>query len=266
MNIITLTSDYGNKDFYIGAMKGSILSEIGDVKIIDISHEIQPFNIIETAYIIKNAYSAFPKGTIHIIALNNEDSINNYIVSYIDGHYFIGPHSKLFSLVFPHKKADQVYLINISGDYTTDLFPAKDIFIKIAGHIVRGGSLNVVGSKINGFKSTNKLMPVQKNDDKILSGTVIYIDRFGNIITNINKDFFNKAKRARDFIIHLPRKHSIKKIYRHYNDVAEGDILALFNSSNMLEIAINRADTNSKNGASTLLGVNQGDEVIINFN
>lgn len=265
MNIITLTSDYGNKDFFIGAMKGSILSELGDVKIIDISHEIQPFNIIETAYIIKNAYSHFPKGTIHIIGLNNEDKINEYIVSYIDGHYFIGPHSKLFSLIFPSKKPDQIYLINISGDYTTDLFPAKDIFIKIAGHIIRGGPLNVIGNKVDGFKSTNKLIPLQKNDETILSGIVIYIDRFGNIITNIEKDFFNKAKRARDFVIHLPRKQSVRKIHRHYNDVNEGDIIALFNSSNMLEIAINRADTNSKNGASTLLGVNQGDEVIINF-
>ena len=266
MHIITLTSDYGHKDFFVSAIKGHILSELGDVKIVDISHDIKPFNIIEAAYIIKNTYMFFPKGTIHIIALNNEHDINEHIVTYIDGHYFIGPHSQVFSLIFPLKNADQIVLINISGTYHTDLFPAKDIFIDVAGHILRGGKLNVVGEKINNFKPANHSLPIQKNNETTLMGTIIYIDRFGNIITNIEKDFFDKIKRGRDFIIHLPRKHTINNIGRKYSDVPEADVIALFNSSNMLEIAINRADKNAKNGASTLLGINQGDEIIIHFN
>ena len=120
MNIITLTSDYGHKDFFVSAIKGHILSELGDVKIVDISHEIKPFNIIEAAYIIKNTYMFFPKGTIHIIALNNEHETNEHIVTYIDGYYFIGPHSQIFSLIFPLQNADQIFYYNRTSNFVVN--------------------------------------------------------------------------------------------------------------------------------------------------
>ena len=145
MSIITLTSDYGTKDFFVSAVKGAILSEQTNTQIIDISHEITPFNLPECAYIVKNAYKNFPKGTIHIIALDTEKQKNKkHIASYIDEHYFITSDSGLLSLIFPNIQPAEIVEINISGEYTTELFPAKDIFSKVACHILRGGKLNVI--------------------------------------------------------------------------------------------------------------------------
>ena len=155
--------------------------------------------------------------------------------------------------------------INISGEYTTELFPSKDVFSKVACHIARGGQLNIIGDKISEIKSFMNPIPVDINNGKSLVGEVIYIDRFGNIITNIEKELFKQKKGDRDFIIHLPRGKELVKINQTYSDVKESEAIALFNSSCLLEVAINRADKNAISGASTLLGIKEGDQIIINF-
>jgi hypothetical protein len=268
MSIITLTSDYGTKDFFISAIKGTILSELNlnDVHIIDISHEITPFNLPECAYIVKNAYNFFPQNSIHIIAIDTEKQKNKrHIAAYIDGHYFITSDSGLLSLIFPKIKATEIFTIDIGGEYETELFPTKDIFVKVACHIIRGGTLSVIGHKIDRFKSFKNLLPVEINNGKSLIGEVIYLDRFGNIVTNIEKDLFQQIKAERDFVIYLPRGKEVNKMSKTYSDVADGKVLVLFNSSNLLEVAINRADKNAESGASTLLGIKEGDQIIIDF-
>lgn len=268
MSIITLTSDCGTKDFFISAIKGAILSElnINDVQIIDISHEITPFHLAECAYIVKNAYNSFPKNSIHIIAIDTEKQKNKrHIAVYIDGHYFITSDSGVLSLIFPKIKATEIVEIDIGGEYETELFPTKDVFVKVACHIIRGGTLSVIGHKIDTFKSFKNLLPVEINDGKSLTGEVIYIDRFGNIITNVEKDLFQQIKGERDFIIYLPRGKEVNQICKTYSDVADGKALILFNSSKLLEVAINRADKNAESGASTLLGIKEGDQIIIDF-
>ena len=266
MGIITLTSDYGTKDFFISAIKGTILNELHDVRIIDISHEISPFHLTECAYIIKNAYKHFPKKSVHIIAFDTEKHKHKkHIAAYIDEHYFITSDSGILSLIFPEKKANIIVEINISGEYETELFPTKDIFTKVACHILRGGQLNVIGDKIDNYKNFKNLLPIDINNGKSLRGEVIYIDRFGNIVTNIEKKFFYQKKAERNFVIHLPRGEEIRVIHKTYSEVEDGDVLTLFNSSNFLEISMNRADKNAKSGASTLLGIKIGDAVIIDF-
>ena len=243
MSIITLTSDYGTKDFFVSAVKGAILSEQTNTQIIDISHEITPFNLPECAYIVKNAYKNFPKGTIHIIALDTEKQKNKkHIASYIDEHYFITSDSGLLSLIFPNIQPAEIVEINISGEYTTELFPAKDIFSKVACHILRGGKLNVIGNNIEHFKTFMNATPVEINNGQSLAGEVIYIDRFGNIVTNIDKSLFKQKKGDQNFIIHLPRGKKVKQLHQTYSDVNESEVVILFNSSNLLEVAINRAD------------------------
>lgn len=266
MSIITLTSDYGTKDFFVSAVKGTILSEEKNAQIIDISHDIAPFNLPECAYIVKNAYKHFPKNSIHIIAIDTEKQKNKkHIAIYVDQHYFITTDSGLLSLIFPHTKPTEIVEINIAGDYATELFPAKDIFAKVACHILRGGKLNVIGSKIDTFKSFMTPNPVEINNGQSLVGEVIYIDRFGNIITNIKKDLFTQKKGDQNFVIHLPRGKEVSMIHQTYNDVSESEIVILFNSSSLLEVAINRADKNAIGGASTLLGIKEGDQIIVNF-
>jgi len=266
MGIITLTSDYGTKDFFVSAVKGAILSELNETKIIDISHEITPFHIAECAYIVKNAYKNFPINSVHIIALDTEKQKNKkHIAAYIDQHYFITSDSGILSLIFPKTKANEIVEINIYGEYETELFPTRDIFVKAACHIIRGGQLNVIGKKLESYKSFKTPLPVDVNNNKSLIGEVIYIDRYGNLITNINKDLFNQKKGERNFIIHLPRGKEVNQIQLTYNDVPDGKVLMLFNSSKLLEIAINRADKNVESGASTLLGIKEGDQIIIDF-
>ena len=126
MGIITLTSDYGTKDFFISAVKGAILSELNNTNIIDISHEVTPFHIAEGAYIVKNAYKNFPKKTVHIIAIDTEKQKNKkHIAAHIDDHYFITSDSGILSLMFPQTKAHEIVEINISGEYETNYFPQK---------------------------------------------------------------------------------------------------------------------------------------------
>jgi len=266
MNIITLTSDYGTKDFFISSIKGRILSELVNTTIVDISHDISPFHLTECAHIVKNAYHNFPKNSVHIIAVDTEKAKHSkHIAVYIDEHYFITSDSGLLSLIFPKVKPTEIVAINISGHYETELFPAKDIFVQAACHILRGGKLNVLGESMEDFKSFMTPIPSEMNNGESLSGEVIYIDRFGNLITNIEKDFFQQKQSQRNFIIHLPRGNKITKINNTYSDVKESEIVILFNSSKLLEIAINRADKNAKSGASTLLGIKIGDQIIINF-
>ena len=266
MSFITLTSDYGNKNYFASASKGRILSEISDINIVDISHDITPFHLNECAYILKNAYNNFPKNTIHIIAIDTEiEKHKQHIVVYVDGHYFITADSGLISLIFPNIQPEKIVSINISADYNNYLFPARDIFAKVACHIIRGGTLNVIGKEIDSIKSFRPIVPASINQGKSLAGEVIFIDRFGNIITNINELIFNQNKREQSFTIHLPRGYKITSIKSTYNDVQDGVALALFNSAKLLEIAINRADKNAESGASTLLGIKEGDQIIINF-
>ena len=124
MAIITLTSDYGNKDYFTAAIKGALLTESPQAQIIDISHEISPFNIQEGAYILKNAYHHFPEGTIHMIGIDSEATHGKlHIACKVDGHYFIGADTGIFSLMFPHFKAEQIIALNISQESDSIPFP-----------------------------------------------------------------------------------------------------------------------------------------------
>tara|TARA_B100000780_G_C21094885_1_gene441485 strand:- start:300 stop:1103 length:804 start_codon:yes stop_codon:yes gene_type:complete len=266
MAIITLTSDYGTKDYFTAAIKGALLSEAPEVQIVDISHKISPFNTEEAAYILKNAYHHFPEGTIHMIGIDAEATPNKlHIVCKVDGHYFIGADTGIFSLMFRHFKAEQIIALNISQDDDSIPFPMKDVFVKAACHINRGGTLQVIGRKINELKDLIDFQPTLSADRKILNGQVIYIDHYGNIISNITEKVFKESFAGVEFEIKLPRKYSIKTLHKSYSQVAEGEMLALFNSAGHLEVAMNKGDTNRANGASGLLGIKVKDPIRIEF-
>ena len=149
MSIVTLTTDFGTKDYFVSATKAALFSELNNINIFDISHEISPYNVTEAAYILKNAYKSFPKGTIHLIGVDSElTPENKHLVMMFDGHYFIGADNGIFSLIINNKKADIIVSINIHKNIVTS-FPILDVFVKIAGHISRKGELEVIGKKIN---------------------------------------------------------------------------------------------------------------------
>ena len=167
------------------------------------------------------------------------------------------------SLIFPKTKPEKIIEITIAEN--NSLFPAQDIFTRVACHIINGGTLSEIGKIIDSYKTFQNALPTEINNGNSLVGEVIYIDRFGNLITNIERNVFHAIKNNRDFTIQLPRGKKVQNIHKTYNDVKECEIVALFNSSQLLEIAINRADKNAKSGASTLLGIKEGDQIIINF-
>ena len=150
MSLITLTTDFGTKDHFVGAVKGAIYSELPDAKIVDITHEITPFSITETAYILKNSYKSFPDKSIHIVGVDSELSPENkHIVILLDNHYFICPDNGLISMIASEINPTQIVEINIH-DRVESSFPVLDVFVQVACFIARGGSLGVIW--------TNKIM------------------------------------------------------------------------------------------------------------
>lgn len=257
MAIITLTTDLGYKDFYQAALKGSILSTLPNVNIIDITHEIQAFNISRAAFILKNCFYYFPKSTVHLIGIDTVYSEENkYLAIKYKDHYFVGSDNGIFSLIF-EEPPEEIVEINIMQDLKFLHFPLADIFVKAACHLANGGSIYAIGIKTENLEERMNLHPiVEKNQIK---GSVIFIDSFQNVVTNVTKDLFTKVQEGRNFSLSFRRNETINQLSWHYNEVPEGEKLCLFGISNHLEIAIN------KGNASGLLGLNINDIVRIEF-
>ncbi|OIQ22306.1 SAM-dependent chlorinase/fluorinase [Lacinutrix sp. MedPE-SW] len=275
MAIITLTTDFGEKDHFAGAIKGAIYTEMPDVRIVDISHSISPFNIPEAAYVIQNAYSSFPEGTIHIIGIDSEiNQENKHIAIELNGHYFVCANNGIMSMICAEISPKQIVEINIHDKIETS-FPVLDVFVKVACHIARGGTLGVIGKSIDKIKPIKNLEPYVNEEKTQIIGSIIYIDNYGNVVTNIKKSFFDTLCKSRTYEISA-RNHKFKKIHTKYSDIVnfntpeelrndEGRGLVVFNSSNYLEIAIYKGNTGNVGGASSLMGLKLRDTVTINF-
>ena len=274
MSIITLTTDFGLKDHFVGALKGKIYSEFSDAKIVDISHDIDPFNISEASYIIGAAFSSFPKGTVHIIGIDMEQNAeNSHVAIEWNNQFFIGADNGILSILTQKTKAQKIFAINIHDRFPT--IPTDiDVFVKVACHIAKGGTLNVIGKEINALKLITELQITISDDGKTLKGMVNYIDNYGNAVTNISKKIFEDAQKGRSFEINFKNKN-IKTIFAKYSDIASSgnyplkyyasSMLAVFNEAGFLEIAIYRSNTATVGSANSLLGLNYRDVISVQF-
>lgn len=275
MAIITLTTDFGLKDHFVGAIKGTIYRELEDARIVDISHAISPFNIQECAYILKNSYKAFPEGSIHIVGVDSEQTPENqHIAVFVDNHYFISANNGVISLITTAIKPEKVVEIQIPNSVHGS-FPVLDVFVQVACHLSRGGTLEVIGKPFRELKELREFAPRVTNDGQTIVGSVIYIDNYGNVITNIEKSLFEAYRKGRNFELNA-RNKKITRIYNAYSDIINfeldkqqrkgpGDLLALFNSAEYIELAIYKSDLATVGGAATLLGLDYRDTIIINF-
>ena len=238
MPIITLTTDWKSDDFYVGAVKGAIISECPSVAIIDITHQIQTYNVAQAAFILRNSYRHYPKGTIHIIGVNSESNNKSpYIAIKADGHYFIGTANGIFGLMFDKKPEIIVKINNNNDDLLT--FPELSIFAKTACDLVKGKNIMELGEEITELSQQIPIMPAI--DENIITGSIIYIDSYKNAITNISRDLFYKIGQNKRFeILIKSNSNKISKINKTYNDTPMGELLAIFNSLNLLEIAMNK--------------------------
>ena len=275
MPLITLTTDFGTKDHFVGSVKGAIYNELKDVDIVDISHHITPFSVAEAAYVIKNAYKNFPDETIHIIGVDAELSVENIPVAIrLDNQYFICCDNGILSMITSEIKPEKIVEITIQNTHEK-IYSTLDLFIKVACHLGRGGTLEVIGKQIESVKRIMELQPQVNPENNQILGNIIYIDNFGNVISNITKSIFDAVGRGRDFEI-LAKSENFVKIYTKYNDVVDyslpiekrqddGKSLAIFNSSNYLEISIYRSNKKTVGSASSLLGLEYRDTVKVLF-
>ena len=287
MSIITLTTDYGLKDHFVGALKGKILSEFAEAQIIDISHDIDNFNTAEASYIIDAAYKSFPKGTVHLIGVDSEiNKENQHIAIQWNDHYFICADNGILGMLTQKIVPQKMVAINIHDRLPIDATDL-DVFVTVACHIAKGGLLNVIGREITAIKQFTELQPVVAANKNAIKGYVIYIDHFGNVVTNITKQLFLEVAKGRPYEIILNEKvrefrkvtqidkTNIKTILPKYSDIAisekfpikdyEGQKLAVFNEAGYLEIAIFRSNLATVGSASTLFGLNYRDVIIIQF-
>lgn len=277
MPIITLTTDFGLKDPSVALVKGAIYSALGEATIVDITHDIPPFDIAEAAYIIKNAYKAFPAGSIHILGVDSEFTPeNNHIAVKLDDHYFIGANNGIISLIANEILPEICVEINIHNK-TLSNFPVLDIFVQVASHLVRGGTLDVIGKRTTQIKNLKYIEPTVSSLEKStkIYGNVLYVDNYGNVISNISKKLFESVGKGRDFTISA-RGFTFNKIYNNYSDVVDfenpqdekdshGKKLAIFNTANYLEIAIYKSNPQTIGSAATLLGLKYTDTITVSF-
>ncbi len=275
MAIVTLTTDFGHKDYSVSVIKAALIQQIPKLSVIDISHQISPYNPSETAYILKNAFRAFPKGSIHIIGVESEWTPENiHLAIEFEEHYFIGADNGILSMIIDDLKATKIVEINIHEAIVSS-FPVLDVFVKVAAHIARSGALEVIGKKINQIKELTNINPVINPKENQILGTVIYIDNYGNLITNIKKTLFDKIGKTRTFTIYA-RNIKFRKIYNGYSESIDfslpknkreedGKKLALFNSAGHLELAVYKSNQKTVGGAGSLFGLDYRDPVTIKF-
>jgi S-adenosylmethionine hydrolase len=253
----------GHKDFYVASVKAALYAHSPDVSIVDISHEVRPFDIYEAAFLLRSVWMQFPIGTIHVIGINAElTSDQPHLLVHHMGHYFIAADNGVFGQLF-EDDIDDVYQIELQqgNDW---VFPMKGVFAIAAAHLSKGGMPEVLGRRTDGFKRTMKQLPSVDHD--ALIGKIVHIDHYGNAYTNITRSLFDQECRSRKFNIVLNRSRwNIKKINRYYHEVPEGERLAMWASNQHLLIAVNGGVKGHGNGAADLFGLEKGNAIRIEF-
>jgi S-adenosyl-L-methionine hydrolase (adenosine-forming) len=226
-----------------------------NLRIVDISHQLPPFAYIKAAFMLRNSFRSFPKATVHMVCINSEATPNSpHIAVQNDGHFFIGADNGIFGIMF-NEKPDKVILLDHS---TETVFPEYDVFADASVYLASGGEIEKLGPE---YQNLYVPAPLRATfDESIINGSVIYIDSFGNIITNITHDIFDKTCKGRRFEILLQSNYyKISKLNKSYHETPDGELLALFNSANLLEIAV------AKGNVSELLNLELNATIRVKF-
>lgn len=254
MPIVTLTTDFGWQDHYLAMIKGAMLCEHPQLNIIDITHSIQNYDIVQAAFLFRNAWPSFPTGAIHLISVNDYyASEKRFLATGHQGHYFIAPDNGLLSLIFG-ELPQLIYELDYDAN---GAFPLREAYARAVGHLAHGKPLLEIGLPAQNVQQRITLQPVISNSQ--IRGSITYIDNFENAITNVHKSLFDKVGAQRKFSLLFKRHAPIRHLSRDYHDVPVGDPLCLFNAAGFLEIAINMGK------AGSLLGLKVDDNIQIDF-
>jgi len=258
MPIVTLTTDWGNRDYYLASFKGMLATLCPEARVIDISNEVNHFDILQASFILKNCYEKFPSGTIHFVGVRGNETrqkSNGYLLLECNNHFFIGYDNGIFSLALDQAEK-RIFLtgINTGAPYNEII----ERIIEIISFLARGETPDSFCKQTDELISVINSMP--SFDQEAIRGSIIYIDSFQNIISNIPKELFTEMAGTRSFSI-IVRNHvcKFKKVYTHYADAETGEPVCLFNEKGLLELALNGAN------AAGLLGVKVLDNIRVEF-
>ncbi len=271
--LITLTTDFGTRDAYVAAMKGVMLDICPEARFVNITHQISPQDVMEAAFVLRQAVPYFPADTVHLVVVDPGVGTGRRPVAVQHGaHHYVGPDNGIFPLVLGTSSPSQAVELDRKPFWRTtspsQTFHGRDIFAPVAAHVAAGQALSEMGSRVNELKPLRWAEPIA--DDEGLQGWVVHIDRFGNCITNISRSTL--AASAPDDTTAdgaLPIESGFKcfvgsssftSIRPTYGDVAEGEPLLLFGSSDFLEVSVNAGN------AAELLDIRKGDSVNLVFN
>jgi len=252
MPLITFLSDFGTLEHYVAVTKAAIFKELPNQKILDISHEVKMGNIVQAAYLLKSVFEICPKGTIHIVAVGTTQVTNHLLIKY-NNQYFIGPDNGIFPLCFEDDMTNiEVSEIPVQKNAS---FPTKELYVAVVVKLVKNEFSEFIGKKdIN--KKIGRQPIVHQGT---MTGHVIYVEKNGNLITNIKKSFFEQFTIEKKFVIAFEYER-LTRIYNTYQDVDYGDCVVFFNSNNLMEIAINHGN------AAELLGMKYDSMIKISYN
>ena len=258
MHIITLTSDWNENDYYVASLKGKLLSSCPEVRIVDINHSVKPFNTAQAAFVIRNSYPNFPDNTIHIIAVNSEPEAGGQLLAAkVNNQYFLCADNGILGLI-GGTEPELVVKLDEIPELQSASFISLSIFAKVACILAKGSPLEELGTPTVSYNKQTPLRPTI--EDQTITGSVIHIDSYQNAITNISKELFERIGKGKQFAIYVQNKHyMIDKINRRYNETTPGELMAIFNSVNLLEIAIRNGN------AAGLLRLNPSSTVRVDF-
>ena len=258
--ILTLLTDFGTRDAYVAAMKGAACSIHPDVRLVDITHEIPPQDVMQAAFVLRDSWRFFPPGTVHVAVVDPGVGTTRHAVALRHGdHYFVGPDNGLFSLVLQDEPDEAVILDRPEMWRTPEpskTFHGRDIFAPAAARLAAGTPLSELGSPLSALTRLHWALPI--HDEAGIRGWVVHIDRFGNCITNVTSEAFQDGRSGRRFKCYAGTV-ILNKIQETYAAVEGGDPLLLFNSADLLEIAVSRGN------AAELYGLHTGSPINVVF-
>ncbi len=255
MAIVTLLTDSGESDHYIAAIKARIISINSEIRIVDITHSIRLFDIGHAAYVLRSVFREFPTGTVHLVGVDaGGNRGDTFIIMLLEGHFFIGSDNGLFSLL-SDQSPEKIWEINCENPISTT-FPEKEIFAQTAARVASGHDLNEIGKP---FPTLKRLIDRQvKATRRQITGHIIRVDHFGNLITNIPKEDFEILAKGKSYTIQFGGE-KFRRIFTLYNQAEQGECFIVFNNQDFLEIGI------FKGNASELLGLGYDSVVNIIF-
>jgi S-adenosyl-L-methionine hydrolase (adenosine-forming) len=240
MALISLTSDIGNQDYLVGAVRAQLVQANPEFQVIDITHDIPPFNYPQAAYICRSAIKNFPPFTYHLILVNLfEHKPEQILLAYHKEHYFLCADNGLLTMIL-EEKPEMVIGVPLEGIRARNTLHFTAEMGRIVNQLVQGESLMKIGNPDPQYIEKHHLRPLL--DNNWIEGQIIFIDNFENVIVNITHEQFEEQRRGRSFRIVFKRDEVIDRISESYADVNEGEKLAIFNSAGYLEIAINKGN------------------------